>query len=120
MRVARGLSTPVAPRAWGPAVESIQTIPEAIRARLVLVMIGRSPYYVGQLTAEEQALYDRHLDAFLATLHDAGLTAIRAGRSWDARDFVDVVHMSPRGGARLAAELAPVVEQMARRLGYVE
>ena len=120
MRIARGWAIRPPPHGWEALIESTQTIPEPIRARMVLVMIGRSPYYVDQLSVEEQDLYNRHLDAYIETLRNAGLTALRAGRSWDARDFVDVVHMSPRGGARLAAELAPVVEQMARRLGYME
>lgn len=116
----RRWAVPVDPNVLAAVAESVQTIPEVIRARSIVAILGRSPYYLDQLSSEDRSLYERNFEAYLAAYRDAGLNTIRPDRAWDARDFVDSIHMSPRGGAKLAAAMAPLIEQLARQLGYLE
>jgi hypothetical protein len=41
------------------------------------------------------------------------------GRDFTVDDCYDGAHYSEQGGLRLAAEVAPKIQDMARRLGYL-
>jgi hypothetical protein len=51
-------------------------------------------------------------------LERIGLAALEVEASYGEEDFVDRVHLSEAGGRKLAAEVAPAVRRLARRLGY--
>jgi len=45
---------------------------------------------------------------------------LEAGETYTADDYADASHLAESGGAKLAAELAPKVRGLARRLGYAQ
>jgi hypothetical protein len=94
--------------------------PAPCRARTLLAVLPDSPYYVGRLTAEEQARYWEVQRLAVAGLRRAGFATVEAGRGYGVEDFNDRCHLSEAGGRRLAAELAPPLRQLAKDLGYTD
>jgi hypothetical protein len=96
-----------------------EIVPREVRRRTVLVGIPFSPFYVQRLSETEQQRLRVAEDRGLALAAAAGITIVGEGDGWTADDFTDSRHPSERGGERLAAEVAPVVRQLAARLGYL-
>jgi hypothetical protein len=80
--------------------------------------MGFSPHYLACLTPDERSRYDLVCRATALHLRRQGFPALEVGASFGVDDFVDMRHLSESGGCRLAAELAPQVRDLARRLGY--
>jgi len=93
--------------------------PPALQGRTLLVVRRSGPYYVGRLAPHEQADYNAALPVFARQLERSGLAAVRMGAAYADSDFLDSCHLSESGGRKLAAEVAPAVRRLARRLGYL-
>jgi hypothetical protein len=84
-----------------------------------VLIAHESPHYVKQLAPAEQEAYRDLAVRQVRLLEKAGFPALEVGRDYDAENFVDRCHLSETGGLRLAAEVAPKVRELARRLGYL-
>jgi hypothetical protein len=94
--------------------------PEAVRPRTLILVIRDSPHYVSRLHSAEQARYAATFPATVRVLEANGLSALDVGGDYSDLDYVDRCHLSEQGGRRLAAEVAPKVRDLARRLGYLK
>jgi hypothetical protein len=95
------------------------TFPKPIRKRTLLLATWLSPYHIKLLSADERACYGVLSRLTRAHLEKAGFPALEIGSNYQPADYADWVHLSESGGARLAEEIAPVVRDLAQRLGYV-
>jgi hypothetical protein len=95
-----------------------QCFPEELRQRTLLVVNHLNPYRVQQLTPEEQKRYYDLFPATVTIAEAAGLSALEIGRQYTVEDYFDWLHFTRSGGQKLAADLAPKVRELARRLGY--
>src|SRR5262249_22312615 len=95
------------------------TFPAPVRKRTLLLAMWPSPYHLKLLTADERACYAVLSRLTRAHMQKAGFRALEIGRNYPPTDYADWVHLSESGGARMAEEVAPVVRDLARRLGYV-
>jgi lysophospholipase L1-like esterase len=93
--------------------------PEPFRARTLLLIHSDSPHYLKQLTPTEQEAYHDLALRQVRVLEKAGFAALEVSHGYTEEDFVDRGHLSESGGLRLAAEVAPKIREMARRLGYL-
>ncbi len=90
-------------------------IPDQLRARSIVLVMGRSPYYTSRLTDAQRDCRAAFLRRLAEHLQDAGYTPLVVGEDWQDRDFVDYVHPSASGGRKLARQVAPVVRELAGR-----
>jgi hypothetical protein len=93
--------------------------PPECRPRTLLLVPFENPYYLALLAPAEQALCRRLVLDQVRAAEGAGLAALAVGRDFTVDDCYDGAHYSEQGGLRLAAEVAPKIQDMARRLGYV-
>jgi hypothetical protein len=93
--------------------------PEPFRARTLVLIPHDNPHYVRQLTPAEQETCRDLVVRQVRILEMAGFPALGVGRDFDEENFVDQCHPSETGGLRLAAEVAPKVRELARKLGYL-
>jgi hypothetical protein len=95
--------------------------PAPLRKRTLITLNRLHPYYVDRLTSQEKAMHEQLYAAAAHTLETAGFTAINVERDnpYPRSAYFDHVHLSEEGGERLARDLAPKIQELARRLGYV-
>jgi hypothetical protein len=87
--------------------------------RTLVLIPHHSPYYVSQLSPAEQSRYNDLFPAMVRTYEHMEIRALEIGRDYSLADYFDGVHIGETGGERMAEAVAPVVRDMARRLGYV-
>jgi hypothetical protein len=94
--------------------------PAATRARTLVLFNHFSPYYTTRLPPDVQAKHAADFGESVRALEQAGFAALELGRGYTELDYNDSLHLSSEGAARMAADVAPKVRQMARDLGYAE
>jgi hypothetical protein len=98
-----------------------QMVPLRLREVSIAVILVGSPYYRRRLTAAEQEAAlgtARHHAEILARL--GFRRALLPTLDYSDDDYVDFIHLSVPGGQKLAAALAPVIQDLAADLGYVK
>ena len=90
----------------------------SLRGRTLLLITRSCPYYERQLTTEEKEWYYRSFAVTADLYGRAGVRAVAVGRGLSARHYVDAEHLTAEGGRRLAAEVAPLIRDLAEHLGY--
>jgi hypothetical protein len=107
---------------WQNSIDLIeQTVPPQLRAISLGLIDLASPYYVRELTAAEQMKYSqaaRHHAQILTRLGFKRVLIPSEGFSED--DYIDRIHLSVSGGQKLAAAVAPTVQEIAVDLGYLK
>jgi hypothetical protein len=91
---------------------------EDLAGHSLFLAVRDSPYYVKQLTPEEQTQYRGLFPQLVLALTAAGYHALDIGADYSAWDFSDRCHLSEEGGEKLAAEVAPRVREMARMIVF--
>jgi hypothetical protein len=95
--------------------EACTCFPEELRRRTVLLVMWASPYYLRQLTEDEQACYAAVSRLTVQHLEAVGFLSVEAGPGFALEDYRDFVHLGPTGGARLADTIAPRIRDMSQR-----
>jgi hypothetical protein len=96
------------------------SFPEPTRARTLVVVTWFSPYYIHQLSADEQECFAALSRCSVAHFEKLGFGAMTIGGDYTYEDYGDFQHLTETGGAKLADVVAPKVRAMARQLGYVQ
>jgi hypothetical protein len=97
------------------------SFPEECRQRTLMLVPYENPYYLSQLCPAEQALSRESTLEQVRAAEAVGLVGLAVGRDFTVDDCYDGGgHYTEQGGLKLAAEVAPKVREMARRLGYVQ
>lgn len=100
-----------------------QSVPKAVRASTLAVIVRRNPKYLARMELESPGLlakYDRKIDEAIAALRSCGLAAQEVGAGIESPDFADSRHLFASGGAKLAEELAPAIRALSKRLSYAK
>jgi hypothetical protein len=96
-----------------------EAFPTPLKARTLMLIARGSPHYRRQLSPEEAVGEDQAFKDTVALWREAGYSAMEFGREFNEDDYVDRIHLTKLGGAKLAAAVAPQVQEMARQLGYL-
>jgi hypothetical protein len=96
-----------------------EALPPSTRPRTLAILFTRSPYYLNRLSADERQRYVTMYVRAQQALERAGIAALSLGMDWTAEDYYDFCHPGESGGAKLAEAVAPRLQEMAQRLGYL-
>jgi hypothetical protein len=99
-------------------VEADAVFPEEFRPHVLVVRLFQSRLYRDALSAQEDGCYIQAFGRASSTLRALGYQATEIGQDWSVDDYIDVTHPSPQGGARMAQQIATLVQQMSAQLGY--
>lgn len=108
------------PKWEGLKQSALACFPGAARQRTVMIVARESPYYLEQLTAEEHARYDAMVRTTLGKLQELGFTPADALLGLRREEYFDRCHLAEDGGHKLAKRLAPPIQELAGRLGYLK
>lgn len=92
--------------------------PDKVKARTLIVLARNSPYYASRLSAAEQARDELAFRDGVRLWQELGYAAMAYGTDFEEADFGDRTHLTVRGGAKLAEQLAPEIRALAKRLAY--
>ncbi len=109
-----------------PKVESVldqrfnSAMPPSLRSR-TLILVGRdASFFRSQFSPAELARDEQSIADGVRLLRANGYAAMDYGRGFGERDYGDRSHLSPSGGEKLAAAVAPEVVQLSQKLGYLK
>jgi len=106
--------------AASPLAESIRyCLPTHLRPRSLVLIAHHSPRFVHRLTASEQQAYHAMFPETIEAVASTGCQACELGRGYTELDYIDQVHSSSDGAVKMAAEVTPRVQELARQLGYL-
>ena len=95
------------------------TMPPELRHDTVAVINLRSPHYLKQMSAQEQADFVLTAKHHRTELSRIGFSrAIISGIGYGENDYADGLHLSVSGGAKLADIVAPEIISLAHERGY--
>lgn len=94
-------------------------VPDALKARTLILLSRNSPYYLQMLAPEEIRRDDLAYRDSIAAWREAGYAAEEYGRDFTPEDYGDRTHLTVSGGRKLAVVAAREVETLARNLGYI-
>jgi hypothetical protein len=118
MRAVRAQIPPVAPSRDDMTQTTAAMMPPTLRAVTIGIITPNSPHYVDRLSPQEQAALRDQAQRHAEALRAIGLRRVIVPTGYTARDYADRVHLAIPGGAKLAADLAPVIAATANELGY--
>lgn len=98
----------------------IQPLPQVLAGRTLVVVRLFAPPALSRLPESVQATYQAKVSNTVARLEEMSIAALTVGGDFSAADYADGWHFSESGGARLAAAVSPRVQDLARRLGYLD
>jgi len=96
-----------------------EAFPAPLKQRTLILVSGSSPYYRRLLTRDEAAMVRQAYRDTVDIWRQTGYPAIDYGWDFNAADFGDRTHLTKFGGWKLAAQVAPEVGAIARKLGYL-
>lgn len=105
---------------WRPGERARQAeeidaaFPAALRPRMLLVLDHYASHYRARLTPEERARQQASYAAAAEVWAAQGIACRVVGEDFTDEDYIDRVHLSGAGGAKLAAELAPHIRRLAQ------
>lgn len=94
--------------------------PDQLKKRTLLLVSRNSPFYTQKLEPDLQARDEVAIRDTLAGWEKLGYAALDSGRDYKPEDFGDRTHLTSSGGAKLAAVVAPKIEALALKLGYLK
>jgi lysophospholipase L1-like esterase len=94
--------------------------PESLKPRTLMLNSRNSPFYTRQLGVDLQARDEVAIRDTIAGFEKLGYAALDTGNHYAIEDFGDRTHLTSAGGAKLAATVAPKIEALAAKLGYVK
>lgn len=97
-----------------------EAFPQSLKARTLVLLSGTSPFYRDRLSADEAAMVNQSYQDTREIWQHAGYPTLVYGLDFQTADFGDRVHLSKFGGWKLAAQVAPEVQAIAGRLGYLK
>jgi hypothetical protein len=92
--------------------------PSALHEQTLILVMHWSPHYEAMLSADEQDCLRQVCESTVRTLEEVHYSAMPLGAGYTPADYADNVHLTESGGAKMAAEVAVKIRQMARRLEF--
>jgi hypothetical protein len=98
---------------------TVSTMPPDLRKDTVAIVNLRSPYYLKQMSEQEQKDFVSTAEYHRNELARIGFSrTLISGIGYDDNDYVDGLHLSVSGGSKLADIVAPEVISLAHERGY--
>lgn len=94
--------------------------PDSLKPRTLMLISRNSPFYTQKFEPELRARDDIAVRDTIAGFEKLGYAALDTGNHYAIEDFGDRTHLTSAGGAKLAATVAPKIEALAAKLGYVK
>lgn len=94
-------------------------LPRALRERTLMAVVHDSPYYIDLQPGDGPQQYRAAVVEGVRRLQGGGFGSVAVGAEFTPADYADRAHLAPEGGEKMAALLAPVVREMAERLGHL-
>ena len=103
-------------RGWPHLTQSYaDAYPQQWRPHILLVMLRNNPDYLARMSQDTQRAYEAMVTGQEETLRNLGYATVDGGADWVADDFMDIGHLSSRGGLKLSAELAKQISTITQR-----
>lgn len=96
-----------------------EAFPDPVKPRTLLLIGRNDPYYTRQLEPDIRDRDDLAIREAISALESLGYSALEYGHDFDVPDYGDRVHLTSSGGIKLAATVAPKIQDMARKLKYL-
>jgi hypothetical protein len=96
------------------------SFPPSRRAETLVLVNHMNPYIWRRL---DPAVRERYAPEYAATVHalrQAGFAATEVHRDYEELDFADYDHLASTGAVKLAGEVAPHLQKMARDAGWID
>lgn len=97
-----------------------RAFPDALKPRTLMLISRNSPFYTQKFEPDLRARDDVAVRDTIAGFEKLGYAALDTGTHYTIEDFGDRTHLTSAGGAKLAAVVAPKIEALATRLGYLK
>jgi lysophospholipase L1-like esterase len=97
-----------------------RAFPDALKPRTLMLISRNSPFYTQKFEPDLRARDDIAVRDTIAGFEKLGYAALDTGTHYTIEDFGDRTHLTSAGGAKLAAVVAPKIEALATRLGYLK
>ncbi len=94
--------------------------PDPLKPRTLILISRNSPFYTRQLGPDIQTRDEVAIRDTITGFEKLGYAALDTGNHYENEDFGDRTHLTSAGGAKLAATVAPKIEALATKLGYVK
>ena len=94
--------------------------PPHMRERTLVLVTHLSPHYIDKLTGAEQSTYRDLFPQTIRSIEVAQCHALEVGNKYSSIDFYDLFHLSAEGAVRMAHDVAPQVQELAKSLGYLK
>ena len=94
--------------------------PDPLKPRTLILISRNSPFYTQKFEPELRARDEIAVRDTIAGFEKLGYAALDTGTNYTIEDFGDRTHLTSAGGAKLAAVVAPKIEALATKLGYVK
>jgi hypothetical protein len=113
--------SPAADFSRSPLAQSFKlSFPPSRRAETLVLVTHVNPYIWRRLDPEVRVRYAPEYAATVHALRQAGFAATEVQRAYTELDFADYDHLSAAGAVKLAAEVAPHLQKMARDAGWID
>ena len=97
-----------------------RAFPDLLKPRTLILISRNSPFYTRKFEPELRERDDVAVRDTIAGYEELGYAALDTGTNYAIEDFGDRTHLTSAGGAKLAAVVAPKIEALATKLGYVK
>jgi hypothetical protein len=94
--------------------------PDPLKPRTLILVSRNSPFYTRQLPPDLRARDEVAIRDTIAGWEKFGYAALSFGHDFLPEDFGDRTHLTTAGGTKLAAVVAPKIETLAAKLGYLK
>jgi len=95
-----------------------EAMPDALKARTLIVLSRNSPHYLRHLTTAEREREDMVYGSSARIWREAGYAAMEYGADFKPEDYGDRTHLTVSGGRRLASSVAREIVVLTEKLGY--
>jgi len=102
----------------GTALET--ALPDAVRKSAVLAVCENSPWLLQQTAPETQAIRKAMRERMVKRVTEVGPSSFLACEGFEKDDYIDRVHLSVSGAAKIAPRLADQVRATSRNNGWVQ
>ncbi len=94
--------------------------PDPLKPRTLMLISRNSPFYTQKFEPELRERDDVAVRDTIAGFEELGYAALDTGTLYAIEDFGDRTHLTSAGGAKLATVVAPKIEALSTKLGYVK
>jgi hypothetical protein len=99
--------------------EAHAVIPDGLKKRTLMLVGYPAPYFVSRLAPDEAERNDLTFQHSVAEWEKSGYESLIYGKDFVLDDYCDRIHLTSRGGNKLADLVAPKIRAMAQKLGYL-